>query len=329
MTNFKGNISHTWSPRKLMGLPETYSRSPFGHGITNAVRNLFQKDIANWLKLVENPKQQLIVRLAAGYALALCGDPRISPFEPIMITISTINSVTLGLDHEQLLSTYDKLKSLGVELEWIEKECPSYSINLRPYRIAKYPITNYEFSIFLEDSQYTEIPTSWTLGRYPLEKSNHPVHTISPNAADAYAMWISQKTDRKFRLPTEAEWEFAAAGPDRLEYPWGNEFKDGIINTVELGLLDSSPVGCFPTSDSIFGVSDMAGNVEEYVLNTYAPYPGGKIINDYLYRICPDYRIARGGSFTRFKDLARNRRRHGRNPDSIVYVMGFRLAEEI
>lgn len=71
----------------------------------------------------------------------------------------------------------------------------------------------------------------------------------------------------------------------------------------------------------------MAGNVEEYVADVYRPYPGGAAIDDHLSQIHGEYRVARGGSFARFRDLARTRRRHGHNPLSATYAMGFRLAE--
>ena len=73
----------------------------------------------------------------------------------------------------------------------------------------------------------------------------------------------------------------------------------------------------------------MAGNVEEYVADDYAAYPGGAFIADHLVQIHGRYRVARGGSFARFRDLARTRRRHGFNPRSATYAMGFRLAESL
>jgi toxoflavin biosynthesis protein ToxD len=65
------------------------------------------------------------------------------------------------------------------------------------------------------------------------------------------------------------------------------------------------------------------------VADAYAPYPGGPFIEDHLAQIHGTYRVARGGSFARFRDLARTRRRHGHNPRSATYAMGFRLAETV
>jgi formylglycine-generating enzyme required for sulfatase activity len=152
---------------------------------------------------------------------------------------------------------------------------------------------------------------------------------VSPEDADAYAAWLARTTGRRFRLPHEAEWEFAAAGAAGLEFPWGPNFQADHANTAETGLFQSSPVGVFVQGNSPFGVADMAGNVEEYVSNLYMAYPGGSRVTDHLVEINGAYRVARGGGFARFRDLARTRRRHGANPRSATYAMGFRLAEDI
>jgi formylglycine-generating enzyme required for sulfatase activity len=97
---------------------------------------------------------------------------------------------------------------------------------------------------------------------------------------------------------------------------------------MELGLLSTTPVGSFPEGASPFGVLDMAGTVEEYVSTHYHAYPGGDLVEDDLFKAVGCYRIARGGAFNRFSDLARCGRRHGPYPKSL-YAIGFRLAEDI
>jgi formylglycine-generating enzyme required for sulfatase activity len=157
--------------------------------------------------------------------------------------------------------------------------------------------------------------------------ANRPVYTVSPEAADAYVAWLAEKTGRSFRLPTEAEWEYAAAGIERREFPWGHVFDSRRVNTREGDFLCTTPVGMYPDGATPEGICDLAGNVEEFVSNDYVPYPGGRPVIDDLMQNRGSYRVARGGSFTRFRDLARTRRRHGRYQSSI-YVMGFRLAED-
>ncbi len=190
-------------------------------------------------------------------------------------------------------------------------------------------MTNQEYRDFLIDTAYPEIPSSWSFRRFPVERSNHPVYTLSAEACDAYVQWLASRTGRDFRLPTESEWEFAATGTDGREFPWGEKFDPLLANTCETGIFETSPVGIFAAGASPFSVMDMAGNVEEYTADLYAAYPDGIKIDDHLSQIHGEYRVARGGSFARFRDLARNRRRHGHNPRSATYAMGLRLAESL
>jgi len=115
-------------------------------------------------------------------------------------------------------------------------------------------------------------------------------------------------------------------GDKGFEFPWGEEYNPNHANTIEEGILSTTPIGMYPLGDSPFGVMDMAGNVEEYTSSDYRAYADGETIADDLLTSEGSYRIARGGSFTRFSDLARTRRRHGWYKKEI-YIMGFRLAE--
>ena len=77
-------------------------------------------------------------------------------------------------------------------------------------------------------------------------------------AADEYAGWLSRRTGRAFRLPSEAEWEYAASGGTAREFPWGDEFTPDRANSVEFGPLTTTPVGMYPLGRSAFGIDDMA-----------------------------------------------------------------------
>jgi formylglycine-generating enzyme required for sulfatase activity len=314
--------------RERLDMPEHYVSDRFGDRLPEAYDRLRGVGKTLLAALCENPAAPLIDRLASGNLLALIGDPRIDTVNPAMIGI-TGGSVEIGLDADDINSVLDRYVGLGLDRRWIEKECPRHRVTLRPYAIGRYPVTQQEYRDFLLATGDTELPSGWTFRRHPREWANHPVYTVSARAADAYAAWLSRVTGRSFRLPTEAEWEYAAAGPLGLEFPWGQEFDADRANTAETGLFHTSPVGAFADGNSPFGVSDMAGNVEEYVTDAYSAYPGGTFITDHLVEIHGDYRIARGGSFARFRDLARTRRRHGHNPRSATYAMGFRLAEDL
>jgi toxoflavin biosynthesis protein ToxD len=315
------------SARKAMGLPEHYVS-----GIAETeqldfeyVRRLKVTELAS---MAENPKVPFKTRYAAGTMLALLGDPRIQVFEPSMIFIPG-DRAKIGLSWARVSEVAEMYRDLGVIPSWIEKEAPQFETTVQSFKIAKYPVTNVEYLAFLKDTQHPHIPTSWQFGCFPMTRANHPVYTVSPESADAYAQWLSNKTNRQFRLPSEIEWEYAAGGSASLEFPWGEEYLDDRANTVESGILSTTPVGIYPKGNSIFGVSDLAGNVEEYVCDNYWAYPGSKKIEDDLMQtVGSSYRIARGGSFTRFRDLARCKRRHGWFPKDI-YIMGFRLAETV
>ena len=314
--------------RERLGLPDHFAPDRFSDRLPEAYDRLRGLDQDRLAGLCEDPSASLLDRLAAGGLLALIGDPRLDPLRPAMVPVPG-GRVEIGLADTELDAVLERYAGLGLASAWIEKECPRHGVSLEPYALGRYPVTNGEYRAFLLETRFAELPTSWAFRRYPQALANHPVYTVTPAAADAYAAWLSRKTGRSFRLPSEAEWEFAAAGPEGLEFPWGAAFDAERANTAETGLFASSPVGVFVGGASPFGAADMAGNVEEYVTDSYAPYPGGAFVADHLTQIHGQYRVARGGSFARFRDLARTRRRHGANPNSATYAMGFRLAEDI
>ncbi len=314
--------------QERLGLPNHYRVGRLDASVGKAYQLLYGLSKSALLDVLRVPTSTLSERIACGNLLALVGDPRIETFNPKMVRISG-GEVKIGLPKDSVDHVLQRFDGLGLNRIWIDKECPQHTVQLAPYMLALYPLTNAEYQTFLLATGYQEIPTSWDFRRYPLERSNHPVYTLTPEAADAYVSWLATSTGRAFRLPTEAEWEWAAAGPLMHEFPWGPDFDANLCNTAETGLFSSSPVGAFVGGESAFGLSDMAGNVEEYVSDPYQAYPGGAFVADHLVDIHGSYRVARGGSFARFRDLARTRRRHGHNPQSPTYAMGLRLAESI
>jgi formylglycine-generating enzyme required for sulfatase activity len=312
------------SDRAAMALPEHYTPTRFAQ-LERELAILRGQSRRALVAAIEDREAMPSRRFAAGSLLALTGDPRITD-PPAMIDIPAA-TVRLGLAPRDLDRVVAEYRRHGIKRAWIEKECPDHEVSLAAFRIARYPITNLEYRRFLEATHDAEMPTSWPLGCFPSAVANHPVYTVSARAADAYAAWLARKHGRRFRLPREAEWEYAAGGPEGREFPWGATFDVECANTLELGALCTTPIGMFPRGASAFGALDMAGNVEEFVADDYVPYPGATEIADDLLQQTGTYRIARGGSFARFADLARTRRRHGHYQRQI-YAMGFRIAED-
>jgi formylglycine-generating enzyme required for sulfatase activity len=323
--SFEPSICGMNDDRERLGLPDYYVSMRFEEKIPLAYARLRSLSIDKLVEVIQSTEVLLVDRIVAGNLLAVLGDPRISDYSYHMIDVPG-GLVSIGLDRTDVEKVLKDFDGLGLQSKWIDKECPRHEVHLNNFKVSKYAVSNSQYKAFLLDTHYHEIPTSWEFRRYPVERSNHPVYTVSPRAADAYVSWIKLKTGIPYRLPTEAEWEWAAAGPNNNEFPWGNGFNAEFANTAETALMTSSSVGAFVGGESWSGLSDMAGNVEEYVANNYLPYPNGQLVNDHLVELNGDYRVARGGSFARFRDLARTKRRHGHNPKSATYAMGFRLA---
>jgi formylglycine-generating enzyme required for sulfatase activity len=316
---------HDADDRIAMGLPQqVVDRLPVeSHDYVADLVSMSPEVLAG---IVEDRSASQPRRFFSGQLLALLGDPRIRPDMPTMGDIPTA-TVHVGLDPRSVDSVLHQRIPHGLQRDWLLKECPRHRMHVKAFRMMRYPVTNCEYHRFLAETQYSSLPTSWRFGRYPHELANHPVWSVDEAAAGMYASWLSQRLGRRFRLPTEAEWEYAASGGDDREYPWGNEFDQDAANTVEAGPLSTTPVGMYPAGRSPFGIDDLAGNVEELVVSNYAPYPSGIRINDNVATSRRTYRITRGGSFTRFSDLAHCHRRHCWSAPHRLYATGFRLVE--
>lgn len=206
---------------------------------------------------------------------------------------------------------------------WILKEYPQHLVRVGPFSIGTYPVTNGWFRRFVCERGGCE-PESILCN----EPDDHPVWGVSFEEATAFCNWMSRRSGAFYRLPTEAEWEYAARGPSGLEYPFGREFDPSRCNTRESGIGHTTPVDRYPQGVSGFGVWDLGGNVEEWTSSCYEPYPGGTFIEDDLARRLGRYRVLRGGSFARGGDLARSARRHGPYPSPAYRYRGFRVVRE-
>jgi formylglycine-generating enzyme required for sulfatase activity len=282
-------------------------------------------DATELVNVVQDPVRGLADRLHAGGVLAVLGDPRVERI-PALVAVPG-GTFLMGTDAPGVDRAVNDWRHLGIERAWIEKEMPAHPVRVGDFLLGRYPVTNGQYLAFLRATGHPSRPSTWYLGAYPWERSNHPVAGIDPRDADAYVNWLRSVTDRNFRLPTEAEWEYAARGGGDLEYPWGDRFDPQRGNVHETSIHTTTPVGVFPAGVTKHGVHDMAGNVEEYVADNFAPYPGGPDLGegDDLTRNAPVYRVTRGGSFARYGDLARTRRRHGPYPGP-EYPPGLRVA---
>ena len=156
------------------------------------------------------------------------------------------------------------------------------SVTIRePFAIARYPVTNAQFQLFVADGGYrakwrhcwTEAgweekrKRGWTgprNNRTGFDLPNQPVTGVSWYEAVAFCRWLAACTGKPYRLPTEAEWERAARHTDGRTYPWGEGWPAGVANTQEAELQRPTAVGVFPGDRAVCGAQDMSGNVNEW-----------------------------------------------------------------
>lgn len=179
---------------------------------------------------------------------------------------------------------------------WVEKgffarEQPQHTLYLPAYAIGIYPVTVGEFRLFVDAGSYSN-RDYWTDSGWEWREANNvdrpafwdealwtgdprlPVVGVSWYETTAYGRWLSNSLGKRCRLPSEMEWEKAARGEDGRLYPWGNLFERGKCNTRAAAIHHTVPVGSYsPSGDSPYGCSDMVGNVSEWVLSKFVPYP--------------------------------------------------------
>ncbi len=137
-----------------------------------------------------------------------------------------------------------------------DNERPVHRVVLSPFWIAKYPVTNEQYGRFLAANPGTPEPAYWADKQF--NQPEQPVVGVSWEEAQAYCRWAG------LRLPSEAQWEAAARGPDGRRYPWGND--EPTPEHANFGSREgrTTPVGSYPKGAGPFGALDQAGNVWEW-----------------------------------------------------------------
>jgi formylglycine-generating enzyme required for sulfatase activity len=143
-------------------------------------------------------------------------------------------------------------------------EKPVHKVTLRPYLLDRTEVTVGQYSKCVKAGECTPAGTGSACNGNNRERKSHPVNCVAWDQADTFCRW------RGARLPTEAEWEFAARGTDGRKYPWGND-EPGIAQ-LHWQARETVPVGGHPSGASPFGVLDLAGSVWEWTGDWYAPY---------------------------------------------------------
>lgn len=225
-------------------------------------------------------------------------------------------------------------------------EIPVHKVKIpHPFALAKFETTVAEFRQFVEKTGYRTIAeveggcrarkdgwrqqegSTW-YDPFFKQEENHPIVCVSWGDAVAYTKWLSQQTGKEYRLPTEAEWEYAVRGGTETTFWWGERgdcqkarcrffFANWkTIRTVAVGSYLPNP----------FGLYDVYGNVWEWVASEYvAPYDGSeqKISGKALYE---GVRVIRGGAWYNYIRDLRSSNRGAILPYEAWSTVGFRVA---
>lgn len=208
-----------------------------------------------------------------------------------------------------------------------DNEKPVQTIQIaRPFALSRFEVSFAEYDRFA-DASGRKKPDDNGWGR-----GNQPVVNVSWNDAQAYVQWLREQTGQPYRLPSEAEWEYAARAGSDSAYWWGNELSDGRAVCDECGSQwdgkQPAPIGSLPANP--WGLYDMNGNVDEWVADCYADNYEGYPANGAA-RQSPrcDYRSMRGGSWFDIGRVIRSASRYRHPPDTSRNTWGFRIALDI
>jgi formylglycine-generating enzyme required for sulfatase activity len=231
---------------------------------------------------------------------------------------------------------------------------PQHEITIKqPFALAKFPVTKSEFGTFVEETKYTPAPgcflhslqyhessqASWQEPGF-VQIERDPVVCVNWQDAKAYVAWLNKKlassinseNDEPYRLPSEAEWEYAARAGTRTARWWGDGI--GKNNTVcdrcgsKWDLMQPAPVGSFHSNP--FGLYDLLGNVSQWTGDCWNEnYTGGPIDDTPRATGNCERRVGRGGNWANLPWVIRSATRSGLSRENRVDVLGFRVAKTL
>ncbi len=243
-----------------------------------------------------------------------------------------------------------------------EDEGPMHNVRIAAVAFGQTEVTRGEFAEFVKSTKYSVGDKCWALKEGKFEEisglnwrnpgfpqtDKHPVTCVNWDDATAYTKWLSRKTGKHYRLPTEAEWEFAARGGTTTARYWGDKPDDACAyantgdKTVQAAILGASswtvhqctdgyvftaPVGSFKAND--VGLYDMLGNVWEWTEESYHPNYINAPTDASIWQGDGEKRTLRGGSWNNGPRNVRAAVRNSNDPRLRFSIFGFRVVRDI
>ncbi|MCP5515784.1 MAG: SUMF1/EgtB/PvdO family nonheme iron enzyme [Verrucomicrobiales bacterium] len=304
-----GLESHRWPHERLFLMQGVLDR--LDPELSELERDFLRPEAERLLAEIDRPETPHARRAWIGERLAVIGDPRPG----------------IGLD-ENGLPEFCWLPVPPGEITLEGKGSRNQRrFKVAAFEISKYPVTWRQYAAFVEAADGFGNPGWWAglarredgpvMRRWDLP--NHPAINVCWFDVVAFCRWLSQRSGREVRLPTEWEWQQAAtSGNPTFSYPWGTNWDEARANTYLSNVNRTVAVGLYPQGASPVGAFDMSGNVAEWCLNKYGDpgriEPGGE-----------ERRVVRGGAWGSHRDdVSTACRRHVR-PAGRGGFLGFRV----
>ncbi|MGB0733500.1 MAG: SUMF1/EgtB/PvdO family nonheme iron enzyme [Pontibacterium sp.] len=230
-------------------------------------------------------------------------------FAPVMVAIPA-GSFVMGDGHKQ----------------GDDNEQPQRTVHIRPFAISATEITFEDYAIYAEQAQ-KPLPddAQWGQGK-------RPVINVSWQDAYGYARWLSLQTGQPYRLPTEAEWEYAARATSQYPYPWGRKIESGQAVCDDCGSQwdGKSSAEVASQMPNRWGLYDMSGNVNEWVQDCYQPsIPAIVTTGSALEEANCAFKVVKGGSWFDIGRLVRPAGRYRHPIGMKTNDLGFRIAVDL
>lgn len=280
-------------------------------------------------------------------------DPRLLAIASELVPVNG-GTFTMGTTTEEAAQAVDECALFGKQCDilWTQDSTPAHQVTLDPYQIEVTEVTTTQYVAFLNwmgpeshkngclgqpcvntsleqpETSYINYDGEQYSVKNPQFYSNHPVTQVTWWGAEAYCNAIGR------RLPTEAEWEHAARGPDNYYYPWGFEFDPSRAMSSINETPGTVPVTQYPTGASPYGALNMAGNVEEWVQDWYSPSYYSEIATNPTLALNPQgpisgtERVLRGGSWDTIPIFLRSMHRRSHAPGEPTPSIGFRCVSD-
>jgi formylglycine-generating enzyme required for sulfatase activity len=276
------------------------------------------------------PNLMTLTMVGAPPSGADLGDTWTRPADGMVMVYAPGGEFGMGSDDDDVNYALQLCQQYSEDCTWeqFQDEQPRHTVTLDGFWIDETEVTNAQYQRCV-GAGVCEKSRCWE--DEELNAPGWPVVCVTWNDAQAYCEWAGG------RLPTEAEWEYAARGPEENIYPWGNEFYDYKLNycdqncwaderkdaSVDDGYAFTSPVGNYPEGVSWCGTLDMAGNAWEWVYDWYGPYPAETQVNP-TGPETGEQKVLRSGSWDYGPDIVRAANRTQNTPDVHFSDDGFR-----